>query len=325
MSRGEPMVSIAMVTYRQQDLIGRAIKGVVKQKVTFPIELVIVDDCSPDDTYAVAESWRQRYPDIIRLYRNETNVGVQENYLRAFSHCRGRYLALCDADDYWCDRRKLSRQTAYMEANPACALTFHRVINHYADTGEKSLSNPHQKVDCGLLELSRGNFITNCSVLYRRSMVDLQHLPTWFTDDGIWPDYPLHMLYARCGAIHYFSKPMAVYRRGGVGEWTAAGEYDRQMKALTVRRHLLRELEGENEAVEGLREAVRNILIAIADVAPNEAVCADVRRQLHEEYDCTDSQIDTLIGLRHRGRPIHKRLFTVGRRIVSRMLPLPKP
>lgn len=59
------MVSVVMVAYRQQDLIERAIKGVIHQKAPFPIELIIADDCSPDETYERACEWQQRYPDII--------------------------------------------------------------------------------------------------------------------------------------------------------------------------------------------------------------------------------------------------------------------
>lgn len=319
-----PLVSVAMVAYRQAHLIECAIKGVARQKAPFRIELIVVDDCSPDDTYEVAKRMQRRYPDIVRAFRNESNIGLQRNYLRAFGRCRGKYLALCDADDYWCDHSKLRRQVEYMEAHPECAVTFHRVINHYAGTGVKSLSNPRQKTDCGIAELSRENFITNCSVVYRRELVDLKSLPAWISKD-VWPDYPVHMLYAAKGDIHYFSRPMAVYRQGGKGAWTTAGEYGRQSKALNVRRHLLEEFAGRTEAEEGLKMAVRNILVVMTTCAPNEAERQKAIAELKASYGLSEEQINDLAESRKQRRSPLQRILTGGRKFVSLFIPLPRP
>lgn len=88
----KPMVSVAMVAYRQANLIERAIKGVVRQRVKFNIELIVIDDCSDDDTYEVAKRLQRRYPDIVRVFRNTSNIGLQKNYMRAFALCRGKYM-----------------------------------------------------------------------------------------------------------------------------------------------------------------------------------------------------------------------------------------
>lgn len=320
----QPMVSVAMVTYNQENLIAKAIKGVVRQRVPFQFELIIVDDDSPDNTYAIATSWQKRYPDIIKVFRNSENIGLQKNYLRAFSHCRGRYLAMCDADDYWCDHSKLRRQIEYMESHPECAITFHRVINHYAGAGTKSLSNPHQPSDCGLAELSRGNFITNCSVIYRRNLVNLNALPQWITED-VWPDYPIHMLYAAHGSIHYSPRPMAVYRQGGTGAWTAAGEYRRQRKALVVRKHLLQQFSGYPEATAGLRIAIHNILEAMVRCAPSDTARKEALTELADNFNLSQDDIKKITDRKPRRRNLTKRLLTTARKIISWFIPLPRP
>lgn len=317
-------VSVAMVTFNQADLIARAIKGVVKQKVPFRIELIICDDASTDNTYDTALKWQKQYPNIIKVFRNKTNLGLQRNYLEAFRHCSGRYLALCDADDYWCSCHKLRRQIKYMEENPDCAITFHRVINHYVDKCEKSLSNPHQLAETTLADLARGNYITNCSVIYRRSLVDLTALPAWITQD-CWPDYPLHMLFARHGYIHYFPAPMAVYSRGGQGAWTAADEYGRLMKAYKVRKLLTQEFSAQPQALSGLRLAIKNILVAMVDVAPTQSQALSARRELMQDFSLTDDQIQELIRSRRRPMPLHRKALTAMRKAVSLMLPLPSP
>ena len=113
-----PMVSVAMIAYNKERLIARAIEGVVRQRAPFAIELIIVDDASTDATLGVARMWQERYPDIIKVFANKTNLGLQANYIEAFSHCTGKYLAICDADDCWCSPSKLRRQVRYMEKNP---------------------------------------------------------------------------------------------------------------------------------------------------------------------------------------------------------------
>lgn len=122
-----PMVSVVMIAYNKEKYIGRAIKGVVDQVTDFSVELIVMDDCSTDSTPQIIQQYADRYPDIVHHFRNQSNLGLQRNYLEGFKHCRGRYMAICDADDYWCYRHKLSKQVRYMEDHPECALTFHRV------------------------------------------------------------------------------------------------------------------------------------------------------------------------------------------------------
>lgn len=326
MNRAEstPVVSVVMVTYNQSKLLKRAVKGVAIQKGDYPVELILADDCSTDDTPEVVAALQKDYPGLISYYRNSSNLGVQKNYREAFRHCRGKYLAMCDADDYWCDRNKLKRQVGFLEAHPDYALTFHRVINHYAGIGTKSFSNPGQKADCDVEDLARSNFITNCSVVYRRELVDLNNLPEWmFTD--CWPDYPLHLLYARHGRIHYFSQAMAVYRRGGTGAWTAAGESERQRKALFVRERLIEEFKDTQTVTGWLRISIKHALVSIVAYAPDGVMRSEARKRLKEEFGITDSGIDVEAASVKKRKPILKRILTLGRQTISLFVPLPRP
>ncbi len=327
MDRAEsiPMVSVVMVTYNQSNLLQRAVKGVAKQQGDYRVELILADDCSTDNTPAVVAALKKKYPGLISYYRNSSNLGVQKNYREAFRHCRGKYMAMCDADDYWCDRRKLKIQVDFLEAHTDYALCFHRVINHYAGRGTKSLSNPVQKADCDVEDLAKSNFITNCSVVYRRELVNLINLPEWmFTD--CWPDYPLHLLYARHGRIHYFNRVMAVYRRGGTGAWTAVGEYERQRKALFVRDRLIEEFKDMTTVSKWLRESIRHALVSIVAYAPDYETKSEARKRLMEEFNISDSDIDTYAAMvRRGGRTMLKRILTLGRQAISLFIPLPRP
>ena len=111
-----------MTAYNHAPYIGRAIEGVLSQRTTFAVELVLSDDCSTDGTGAICRDYAARYPDRIRLLTGDVNVGMRANYRRTIEACRGRYVAMCDGDDWWCDPLKLQRQVEALEADPACGL-----------------------------------------------------------------------------------------------------------------------------------------------------------------------------------------------------------
>lgn len=265
-----PMVSVVMAAYNAGRYIREAIEGVVRQRRTFRVELLILDDCSTDDTGAIVMQMDRKYPGIIRYVRNGQNLGSQGNYLKGFKMARGKYMALCDADDYWHCRSKLARQVRYMESHPECSLTFHRVINYYEATGEKTLSNGVHPTEYSAESLSRSNYITNLSVMYRRELVDLNRLPDWIMEHRS-PDYAIHLLYAVRGSIHYFSRPMGVYRKVAGAIWSTADAYRRQKMALEMRISLMKEFENRTEVVAGLNEASKNIIRSMFGCAVSPA------------------------------------------------------
>lgn len=291
-----PMVSIVMVAYNSAKYIDMAIKGVVSQRTDFPIQLVISDDASTDDTEAIAEKWASEYPDIIDYHRNNKNLGVQKNYLEAFKHCKGKYLAMCDADDYWTCHTKLARQVKYMESHPECAICYHRVINYYEETGEMSLSNGGGKrmLVNNAEDLSKRNVITNMSALSRRDLLDFDNLPEWLGEVRLL-DYAMHLLFASSrpeNTIHFMGRPMGVYRHSSQAIWTLAGITNRLQMAIDVRRHLMLELADRPWLVRNLEKACRNMENAMANPPAN---------------------------------PAKKRLLSRLRATVSRLLPVPKP
>lgn len=286
-----PTVSVVMVAYNSAPYIREAIEGVVRQKCDFKVQLVVCDDASTDDTEWIVRKFQSEYPDIVEYFRNPRNLGVQLNYLEALSHCSGKYITMCDADDYWCDRSKLRRQVSYMEKHPECALTYHRVINYFPATGEMSLSNGHGAVEESAEGLASRNVITNLSVMYRASCLDIGNLPEWLRDVRL-IDYALHMLVARNGEIHYMNRPMGVYRQMPTAIWSQA-ESDRRLEmALAVRHHLIEELSDRPELTERLKKAVRDMIEAAKHAS---------------------------------GQPVKKSLKSRLRARLSRLLPVPKP
>lgn len=244
-------VSVLMLTYNHEKYIDDAIKSVVAQQTDFPIEVVIGNDCSTDNTGALCARWKEKYPDEIRFIDRLQNLGLQQNFIQTYAQCRGEYVAICEGDDYWTDRNKLQKQAGFLDAHPQYSLCFHRVVNYYEDTGTKSLSNGRQKVHTTILDLAASNYITNVSAVFRRGLFAL---PAWFSEVSTY-DYALHLLNAQYGDIYYFKKPMAVYRQHGGAIWSMAPD-DKKLKiALRIRELLMAHFEGREDVYRRLQKS----------------------------------------------------------------------
>lgn len=128
--QAKPMVSICCATFNQASYIEKTLEGFLKQEVDFPIEVLVHDDVSTDGTRELVQRYATAHPDIITAVlpdENQYSKGVNVlAKLRAAA--RGKYIALCEGDDYWVDPRKLSLQVAALEADPDVVMTGHRVV-----------------------------------------------------------------------------------------------------------------------------------------------------------------------------------------------------
>ena len=213
MMNAEPLVSVCMTAYNHAPYIGRAIEGVLSQRTTFAVELVLSDDCSTDGTGAICRDYAARYPDRIRLLTGDVNVGMRANYRRTIEACRGRYVAMCDGDDWWCDPLKLQRQVEALEADPACGLSYTRSERRFEATGERR-RYPAGELFCDFDRLLFDNTVENCTAVARRELilryyaeVRPEEHPEWLTDDA-----PMWIWFAACSRIRASEEVTAVHR-----------------------------------------------------------------------------------------------------------------
>ncbi|MEG1611126.1 MAG: glycosyltransferase [Alistipes sp.] len=113
-----PMVSVCMITYNHAPYIRQAIEGVLMQQTSFPIELIIGEDCGTDATRAIVKEYETQRPDLIVGQYPEHNRGMMNNFMTVLSASQGKYIALCEGDDYWTDPLKLQKQVDFLEAHP---------------------------------------------------------------------------------------------------------------------------------------------------------------------------------------------------------------
>lgn len=135
----EPLVSIHMITYNHEKFIAKAIEGVVSQRVDFPIELLIGDDCSTDGTRNIILEYQKKYPHLIRVIYSESNVGPTKNFYRLYKSCKGKYIAMCEGDDCWVDNEKLAKQINFLSKHNDYAAAYH----DYTACIEGDTDKPH--------------------------------------------------------------------------------------------------------------------------------------------------------------------------------------
>ena len=113
--KNDVMVSVIIISYNQEKYIREAIDSVLMQKVNFKYELILADDCSPDNTKEILEEYKARCPDIVKIAYRERNLGATKNELDAEFKASGKYLTILEGDDYWCDENKLQKQVNFLE------------------------------------------------------------------------------------------------------------------------------------------------------------------------------------------------------------------
>lgn len=217
------VLSICVITYNHSKYISQAIDSFLMQKTDFDFEIIIADDASIDNNQEIIRAYQKKYPDKIKPILRSKNVGMNNNFVDALNHCTGKYIAICEGDDYWTDPLKLQKQVDFLEANPEYSLCFHNALVLWDDKSQppKYFCAKNQKKTSTIEDVIEKWFIPSASMVFRKEYIS--PLPEWFKDiyNG---DWALHMLCADKGKIGYIDEVMGVYRKndgslsGGIGK-----------------------------------------------------------------------------------------------------------
>ncbi len=236
------IVSICCITYNHEPYLQRALDSFLMQETTFPVEIVLAEDCSTDGTRTICEEYATRYPKKIHYICSETNVGAVENEARALRAAKGKYIALCEGDDYWTEPLKLQKQVDFMETHPEYSVTFHRYKIHYEETnkwmddnaGDLFESNANDGVDI-TIEQSLNVWLTQyLTAVFRKECYDFSWADKyqWYRDS--------HMFYHLMtrGKAYLFAFEGGVYRKTGDGMYTNMNQYHMQLRSIDVYREM---------------------------------------------------------------------------------------
>lgn len=161
------LISVIIPSYNRANTVGETIESIVAQKVDADIEIVIGDDCSTDNAREVLEQYRQKYPDIIRVFLREQNIGLGANWAQCVKYCRGEFICNCDNDDYWHNPNKLQLQLDYMRSHPKCNILITNHRTHNRSTGEikeVTVTLDHNDIQ---KQCWHGGHFCNATIMYR--------------------------------------------------------------------------------------------------------------------------------------------------------------
>lgn len=121
MENKEVLVSIKCAVYNHEPYLRQCLEGFVMQKTNFRFEAIVHDDASTDGSAAIIREYAEKYPDIIKpIYETENQYSKHDGSLSRIVNAalRGKYVAMCEGDDYWIDPMKLQKQIDFLEAHP---------------------------------------------------------------------------------------------------------------------------------------------------------------------------------------------------------------
>ena len=230
------MVSVICTTYNHEKYIERALKSFVTQNTNFCFEVLVHDDASTDCTAKIIEKYAKKYPKIIKPILQVENqyskkVNINTNFI--IPRIKGKYVALCEGDDYWIDEYKLQKQFEVMENNEDCIMCSHKTEAFDLDNGKKwflplcnietGIIPTNQVMDAvfGLMHLSSDMFRTDIYKEYRQSNLEyIKIMPTG--------DRAILLYVANRGKIYFINEPMSRYNKGVEGSYTKRIEQNKQ-------------------------------------------------------------------------------------------------
>ena len=225
------LLSVCIITYNQEKYIANAIESIIQQTTDFDFEIVIGEDFSSDKTRTICQDYLDKYPKKIRLLKSEKNLGVIPNFIRTLNECTGKYIAICEGDDYWTNPLKLKIQVDFLERNLEYSLCFHNaLIKHQGIRGKDKLFCEKNICETTTIyDVIKSWYIPTASMVFRNESLKL---PVWFKHiyNG---DYALQLLLASEGKIRYIDEVMSIYLR-------QAGSLGSKMEEVVVWQHKIK-------------------------------------------------------------------------------------
>jgi glycosyltransferase involved in cell wall biosynthesis len=208
-----PLVSVFMITYNHENFICQALEGILMQQVNFEYEIVLGEDCSTDNTRRLILEYAQKYPNKFKLILHDKNVGAMANEEMVMNSCIGKYIAMCEGDDYWTDPMKLQKQVDFLEMNEEYAGCAHQsiVINDKNDRSHLFRSNVKEVITT--IDLINHRLFHTASFFFRKKIIE----DMCFYNVVNSSDRLIFFLVSFSGPIHYSFEPMCVYRKNENG------------------------------------------------------------------------------------------------------------
>jgi glycosyltransferase involved in cell wall biosynthesis len=232
----EPLVTVFCPTYNHKKYIRQCLESFVMQKTNFQIEIIVQDDASTDGTSEIVMEFAQKYSFVIPVIYKE-NIYSQGKSLNEyiFKNARGKYIAMCEGDDFWTDPYKLQKQVDFLENNLKYSFCGHEVEIYDEIKNIKIGKYASGKRTFGLKDTILGPPMHTSSLVYRNNF----KLPTSMSRLPAGDDV-LECILASKGLAFSFPETMSVYRLSEVGTWSTLSQIEKNYKILIVQLWILR-------------------------------------------------------------------------------------
>ncbi len=240
MNVSKPFVSVAVMTYQHARYIRECLDGILMQKTDFPFEICLGEDESIDGTREICKEYAEKYSDKIRLFlRSRKDVIYMNgfatgrfNFTETLKACKGKYIALCEGDDYWTDPLKLQKQVDFLEKNSGYSICFHNVKVLKDSEFNNDYLTWKVPETTTLNCLINGNYIHTVSCVFRNNFGG-NPLPDILYKSPL-GDYALHIINAQYGKIKKLDDCMAVYRIHSCSIFSSKTVLENSLSVLTT-------------------------------------------------------------------------------------------
>ena len=200
------------------------------QKTNFKFEVIIHDDASTDNTANIIREYEEKYPEIIKPIYQKENQYSQGKKNILFPLTKGKYIAICEGDDFWTDDYKLQKQVDTLENNPNCKCCVCTVRDANEDGSMMDTTHPSTVFDSGVLHIEdflklackEYVFQTSSYLFLRSAYIEyIEHTPKYKKVSPV-GDWPILLYFSEIGDIYYIKDEMSCYRRNAIGSYTTS-------------------------------------------------------------------------------------------------------
>lgn len=210
------------MVYNHEPFIRECLEGFLMQKCNFDYEIVLGEDCSTDNSREIILEYANKFPEKFKLFLHVKNVGAAQNQKIVFENCTGKYIAMCEGDDYWTDPYKLQKQVDLLESNLNLSGCF--CNSKYVDFKGQFLGNsdrvPENMKEIYFEDMAQKMLAHTPALMMRGVYLD----QLFVSSLHLYPygDIPIMLHCLTFGPFAYINEPMAVYRRnvGITKEWS---------------------------------------------------------------------------------------------------------
>ncbi len=253
MSEDRIMVTVFCTAFNHGKYIKQCLDGFVMQKTNFKFEVIIHEDASTDDTADIIREYEQKYPDIIKpIYEEENQYGKRFDYIEEFclKNAKGKYIALCEGDDFWKDENKLQKQFEALESNPSCKMCVCKVraVQEHGENMDQVY--PGFELQTGLYhtrEILKSicreyAFQTSSYFLEKESLKRyFVEMPSFLKVSPV-GDWPMLLYFSRFD-VYYIEDEMSCYRRNAIGSFCTVIQEGNREKAINYHKGMISMME----------------------------------------------------------------------------------